>query len=212
MTPDTTPGLPLTKTMAPLDFSHLHHLSTVEEHFYSASPQDEHRKWEYAMALEALEAHGRGFVFDVGGAGSPFKEMVLAHRDACGVIDPNVNGTLEQWHRAHPEVQYSRVVSISVIEHVEFLEPFVHALTQAVQPGGLLFLTTDCWDREGIEDVAHFAWMRRRIYTPRSWRNLGDYLTSSCGFEYFGEQDWSYNGNQVYDYSFISLALRKKEE
>lgn len=218
--------LALTKTYLPSDWELFspQTRAVVEKWMGSEAPQSEHRMWEYGMALETLERfetgflrdpilHGSPTVLDVGGAGSPFGKMLEADGTFCGVIDPTLGGgdTLESYQRTYPKAQHLCVTCISVIEHVEALEPFVHALGSVVAPGGLLFLTTDCWDREGEEDQAHFHWMRRRIYTPGSWKRLGEHFCEQYGFYFFGVQDWIWNGIQLYgSYSLCSMALRKK--
>lgn len=166
-------------------------------------------------------------ICDIGGAGSGFWQLLTdLTSETVHVVDPNIPpaGTVPATHnndrcQLHPvsveafaSVTRAEAIdvltSISVIEHVDQLTPFFRACLQLLKPGGLLFLTTDCWDSEG-EDVAHFHWMRKRIYNAhRLLHLLGD--LRELGFKSFGEADWAYHGNQLYDYSVCSIALIKK--
>lgn len=197
--------------------------------------QHEARWWEYSMAHRAIQEwdHTDGFLgggrpaplllADVGGAGSRFAHSLVAQTsedillidphtgpeviEECGRLAP-VPLTVEQYAATAVHGQLDCLTAISVIEHVENYRPFLRACHMLLKPGGLLFLTTDCWNKEG-PDVAHFHWMRKRIYNPES---LGK-LAMSCrelGFKSFGRTDWTYHGDTVYDYAFASLAMVKR--
>jgi SAM-dependent methyltransferase len=157
---------------------------------------------------------------DVGGAGSRFAQSLVAlTSEDILTIDPEPRaadlsrvvpyvGTVEQFAAQMSHNQFDCLTAISVIEHLENVIPFLRACHMLLKPGGLLFLTTDCWNKEG-EDVAHFHWMRKRIYTPES---LGR-LMKRCrelGFGAGSRCDWTYHGDTVYDYSFASLAMVKR--
>jgi hypothetical protein len=97
------------------------------------------RRWEYAMALQALNEweieNGPALVaYDIGGAGSPFHRMLRA---ATEIIDPNINVPLARAVQLHQRLA-DCVFCISVIEHVEDLDRFLYHLGCLVQPGGLL--------------------------------------------------------------------------
>jgi hypothetical protein len=219
--------LALSKVLNPTDFDQLtEELRIVDQHFASAREQHPMRRWEYAMALRAVRywmdhgnyAHSAG-VADIGGAGSPFSEM-LDQTTACSVrvIDPIVNMSLAQYLQQAPHLACI-VTCLSVLEHVEDLDQFLYHLNCLVAPGGLLFLTMDCWDQNG-PDTAHFHWMRKRIFSLDDWRDLAHarHRFEDVGpqhplddFSLLGEaEDWTYHGNQVYDYTFASLALVKR--
>lgn len=202
--------LPLTKTLDPDDYLALAPwLAEVDA--VGVGEQHTHRRWEYAQALRAWDTSGRTPVrgipttqraYDVGGAGSPFYKM-MATRATTFVIDPKINSGIELSH----EPRAAAVFAISTIEHVKDEEAFVQALDAHLLPGGMLFLTMDCWNQGDI-DEAHFWWMRERIYTMTSWPLLGLAL-SNMGYEGLGLVDWNYRGDQVYNYSFASLAMQK---
>jgi hypothetical protein len=213
-------SLALSKTYAPSDLEVLAtELVVVDAFFTSAREQHGARRWEYGMALHALHAwatqHGPAdVIYDVGGAGSPLRHMTNAL-----VIDPDETGQkmrLAQFVTTNPRMA-AVVFSISTLEHVKDLDQFLYHLACLVAPGGLLFLTMDCWNRSG-PDTAHFSWMRERIFAMHDWSDLADtfcgtinYGHGGYGFAPFGGVDWRYHGDHLYgSYSFCSLALIKR--
>lgn len=196
-------------------------LVIVDRHFESASRQDPARRWEYAMALRASRRHNPlpSDMYDVGGAGSPFLAMLHEQADEWGaIIDPNEPGascTLAEAVTAGMPMG-DQVFCISVLEHLApaDLDQFLYHLSCLVAPGGLLFLTMDCWDGEG-PDTAHFASMRQRIFSMEDWLGLGatflEYHFSMFPADTDEWVDWEYHGAQLYgSYSFASLALIKR--
>lgn len=233
-TPNSTDPTPiqlnLSKTLDPKDYILLgEQLKIVDEHFDKESPQHEARRWEYAMCLRAIREWlpttplPRGesdlFVADVGGAGSPLSQMLESQGFQVKIIDPRYPkgpSTVEAQAAQTPSPRYDVITCISVIEHVrdEHVKDFLTALSTITAPGGLLFLTMDCWGQGSEEkDKAMFHWMRERIYTQKSWQALGRAMVGR-GFVFFGLPDWDYHGDHVMDaYSFCSLAmtLQKKK-
>lgn len=223
--------LPLTKMLHPGDYDELgDELLLVDAEFDSERPQHPARRWEYAMALRALgqwmppgEAFGARKVADVGGAGSPFYRMFVA--GSVRVIDPDgpdprYRMPLADYVRTNPRLM-DAVFCLSVIEHVEDVDEFLYHLCSIVAPGGLLFLTMDCCGCEEKDewrlrhvlpddaDKHHYHWMRKRMFTRSSWEYL--FLNvKPYGFELFGDADWAFHGHHVYDYTFASLAMRKR--
>lgn len=216
--------LPLTKTLSPFDYAYLtQELSIVDA--VGIEGQHEARRWEYAMCLAALREWKQHYLpknmttadamvgaVDVGGAGSNLNKMLSrVMLGQVAVIDPNVNIAVEE---ITPDMKISSyvVTSISTLEHVEDEWGFLGAVDKLVRPGGMLFLTMDCWDGgDGEKDSAHFHWMRRRIYNLHSWMELARRFTEDGGYRFLGEKDFSYNGHQLFgSYSFASLALVKR--
>lgn len=209
-------AIPLTKTMEAGDYLALvPELAVVD--MVGIEGQHEARRWEYALALKAIKEWKAKKQFstaalDIGGAGSNFHKMTLASelKMPCVVIDPNVNMGVEEVDSTI--VNSHVVVCISVLEHVKDEWEFIAAVDKLVRPGGLLFFTMDCADGSaGDKDESHFRWMRNRIYTPHTWMELARRFTEEHNYEFLGEYDFSYNGAMVYDYTFASLALVKKE-
>lgn len=219
--------LPLTKTLAPEDYAELlPELAIVDE--IGIEGQHEARRWEYALGLRAVrlwqaqdEKRSKTTVgaVDVGGAGSNFNAMLSRLMlSPAAIVDPSVNIAVEE---ITPDMNMSSyvVTSISVVEHVKDEWAFLAALDRLVKPGGMLFLTMDCADgSDGDEDKAHFHWLRKRIYAPHSWMEMARRFTEEGAYEFLGDYDFSYRGNQLFGelntgrggYSFASLALRKK--
>lgn len=193
--------------------------------------QHDIRRWEYAMALRAIDAwdlrgeHQGGApleICDVGGGGSNFWQLLaqLTSEDIV-LVDPNtgqpppgqvqwIHSRLEEFAAISRHSRFDFLTCISVIEHIPdaALRPFFRACQMLLKPGGLLILTTDYWDAEG-PDVAHFHWMRERIYNAERVRKLLVGLRE-LGFRSFGEADWSFHGPQCYDYSVASIVVTKK--
>lgn len=209
----TLPQLPLSKSLDPADYRLLQPELQMVENRWDGT-QHPARKWEYAMALRAIirweqTHHGLITAVDVGGAGSPFLGILGAQLgSAVTVVDPKVNMTLAE--HLHSGARLANIVTcLSVLEHVEDLDQFLYHLGCLVAPGGLLFLTMDCWNGRG-EDTAHFHWDRKRIFSMKAWRSIGGQGVQSA-FEYLGDTDWLYHGDQLYgSYSFASLALVKR--
>jgi hypothetical protein len=219
-------SLPLTKTLDPHDFALLEpEMRTVDQFFTKAREQHPMRRWEYALALKArhawlqwdYEEHGHGNrahghrIVDVGGAGSPFQLMLNEDSgQSITVIDPDGGMALDQFLRWRGNLAHE-VYCLSVLEHVDELEHFLYHLNCLVAPGGLLFLTLDCCHGEQIfvQDVYHFHWMRKRIFSRLEW-NLLEVAPPMVHFKLFGQADWAHHGNHVYDYTFASLALVKR--
>lgn len=218
--------LPLNKTLDPVDFARLpKELAIVDQFFTAEHEQHPMRRWEYAMAVDAISrwywrtdwaSEGRRPVLtDVGGAGSPFWRMPEPRHLESTRIDPEINVDLATYLHAAPRLA-DVVTCLSVLEHVPDLEQFCYHLGCLVAPGGLLFLTMDYCDgfadvRDGfrVPDTYHFHWMRERIFNVFAVSRLvAGFL--SRDFTLFGETDYTWRGPQVYDYTFASLALIKR--
>ena len=205
--------LALSRTLDVHDYEQLEPELVVVDHFGTAG-QHEHRRWEYALAMHAVQqwlTFGREVhspLYDVGGAGSTFHQMLTTQTGhECGVIDPHVTGPLAQlMHGGTPLADI--VTCISVIEHVKDLDSFLYHLACLVAPGGLLFLTMDYWNHCG-PDTAHFSHMRERIFCRKSYSQLRNTL-ATFQLHPFGEVDTTWHGAHVYNYTFASLALEKR--
>lgn len=172
--------------------------------------QHEHRRWEYALALRAIQQAPPGLVLDVGGAGSSFADIVRQGTDRfVYVIDPQLpSGPLAIW-RHEIGVTAPVVTCLSVLEHLSSAEfpGFLQDLRACVQRHGILFLTLDAALEEG-PDTHHFSWMRTRIFSPSTWGDLRAQFLQH-GFEDLAGVDAELHPPAVYDYSFATLAFRR---
>lgn len=178
-----------------------------------------------AGTQEAIDAGSPLRILDVGGAGSGFWQLLIDYTsEDIEIVDPSATlsadsdrgqrqihaTTLEEYKRAVEGRMgsFDIITCISVIEHIELLPPFFRACYALLKPGGLFFGTTDYWNAEG-PDVAHFHWMRKRIYNAGTMRRLlGD--LREIGFYSFGASDWTYHGPAVHDYSVCSFAMLRR--
>jgi len=208
---------PLSRTLDPKDYTRLSaELREVDKH--SLAGQHPHRRWEYALALKAVTRWGGQTLggapnpplYDVGGAGSPFHQMLASWTDTqVVIIDPAEEGSgpLDTW--VHGGTPLADVITcISVIEHVPDLSAFVYQLNCLLAPGGLLVLTMDYWDKCG-KDTAKFAELRYRIFCPKTYGSLR-LRCAALDLHPFGGFDGKYHGAQVHDYTFASLVLEKR--
>jgi SAM-dependent methyltransferase len=194
-------------------------LLTVDSLFMSAGIQHFARRWEYGMALRAAKQvplEAVPLALDVGGTGSPLRAMLERDGFLCQIIDPKEGTTLAE---ARVKKQSAPLVTcVSVIEHVDDVLSFICDLEQVVKPGGVLFLTSDAWDKEGAEDKAHWHWDRKRIWTPSTWRALVENF-ESMGMKLLGEADWRWQGEYLeyqsesvhWGYSLCCMTLRKEK-
>lgn len=200
--------LPLTKTLQREDFAALPPELEIVRRQSLAGQTPEARDWEYALALRAFAEWGGKAthrVVDVGGAGSPFWRMLGV--DNVFVVDPHQGMDLATYLGTNPPLA-DAVFCLSVIEHVPDLDQFLYHLSCLVRPGGLLFLTMDCWGNDGV-DTAHFHWMRERIFSMEAWRDLRSVFKQHALKPFGGIAD-TYYGDTLYgSYSIASLCLVK---
>lgn len=176
------------------------------------------RRWEYCMALSALKVWQQGstysrWMIDVGGAGSPFSRMLSGYGDhVVTIVDPKRNVSLAEFvHEPINAHLAPCVFCISVIEHVEDLDQFLYHLSCLVAPGGLLFLTTDFWDRLGEPDTAHWHWDRKRIFDAYTLGRVAGSLLQ-LGFSHLGgAADYTWHGPiENWGYAPASLAMVRR--
>lgn len=204
----------LSRFLHPADYEALApELRIVDERWDGT--QHEARRWEYALALRAIDTHYPGTpwaprVVDVGGAGSPFWRMVGdLTSNIPDVVDPASGGPdLAGYLTKRPHLA-NAVTCLSVLEHVPDEGQFLYHLGCLVAPGGVLVLTMDAVGDEAVQDTYHFHWMRQRIYTPERLAGVLAQL-APLGLVPESPPNFLYPGPQVYDYSFVSLVCRKR--
>lgn len=189
-----------------------------------------HRKWEWGMAIKALTiwyleyneenisivdvGSGDGLLAPAISCGLSMSVTEIEPREECYTNRVHCNSILTnnlkpeiKWIQKSDGSKYDVVFSISVMEHVVADHVFLKDLADMVKPSGLLFITTDVMPT--MPGKYHFDNLREHNYVMFDILNKVRYL-ESVGFESFGESDFAYKGNQVFDYSFCSLAMVKK--
>lgn len=166
---------------------------------YESGAWQQHKGGHQPMAL------------DVGGAGSPLRRMLGLTGYSPHVVDPKVNVDLETAVRQRISAPF--VTCISTIEHVRELQGFIVDLRSVVDPGGVLFLTSDIWNQRDEEpDKAHWHWMRERIFTPRTWEATAAEFCADGEMALFGDHDFSWQDYVIenWGYGLCSMALRRR--
>lgn len=189
----------------------------------SFTAQHEHRAWEYGLGLRVATKTSAKTALDVGGAGSPFAALCASQGVACRIIDfadfrENFNRQrllistklmkLEQVDFFQYPIQpvFDVVSCISVLEHVPNHLEFFERLLTFVNLSGIVYLTFDYSPSGAVfwEDKAHL-----RTFNLTEIRKLID-IGNRCGFEVFGNiADYSFGGNNVFEYNFASLVLQR---
>ena len=190
-----------------------------------------HRRWEYGFAKRLVDQqaklHNRALkIIDVGsgsstlGIGLRLTGHEVWETDSAAYGDP-VGELIRQCQAFNVEIPYVRqpaeampeiksdfydvTLCISVMEHVDkklekqaWLE-----LKRITQPGGVIFCTMDFNPDPNIDTP--FRSIQQTIYHEAHLREVLGWL--EC--EPISEPDWSYHGDQVNNYSFCSLGVRK---
>lgn len=203
----------LSKTLDPADLLGPLAPALVDVDAIPLGNQHPMRRWEYALALTAIPRTLQPQrVLEVGGAGSPFAAILRALGHSVTEIDPKLNMDLATYRASTPpgDAEHAIVTCLSVFEHVERPITFLQDLAACVAPGGVLILTFDYHPSMAL-DACHFSWMRQRIVTLPMWRQMAQVLRAQH-LSIFGGWDRAFYGPQVYDYTFASLVMQKREQ
>lgn len=181
--------------------------------------EHQHRLWEYATVLAALEKSrwAIGSVLDVGGGGSLMLPLLTSMGYNTVGVDPGydsaamqklaeVTNTSLKWQAADffaiPYDKYDAVICTSVLEHVEDHLVFFEKLLDMASY--LVCLTVD------------FHPSGKALLYPNHLRTYSEdamleliYLAQAKGF-YSGGYDYSYFDPNVNGCTFASLVLEKK--
>lgn len=172
-------------------------------------PLDPIRRWEQALALHAF-----GQWWDQAGGVEDrlwWDAGTLDNRFASAITEVT---SFEGWaglieRRSFSDAPVGVITARGVMEKCSQPLPCLRDLARHLQPGGLLFLTVDLWDAEG-EDTAPGHETRKRIYNPRTWKDLWITL-KTCGMTRFGAGDWTYHGHtRTGGYSIGSVCCIKR--
>lgn len=185
------------------------------------------RAWEYGLALKALREAGVKTVLDVGGGGSIFAPA--CEWPQVGIRTTTVDpGDVGDWIKKQRRViaegghevsmafhqedlllwkhrgKFDGVACLSVIEHVAEDIEFFDKLLSFVRKDGIFVLTTDFHPSGQPQVDGHI-----RTYNADGMKQWADIATRK-GFEfYLGEPDWDHFQQQVHNYTFASLIMKK---
>lgn len=191
-----------------------------------------HRRWEWALALKVIDEirvqNQPLKIADFGGGVGFLGPACLLRNDKvalyevwnqpsdrqkathqfCEVKDKDwelINRGLGELDESD-FCKYDVACCISVLEHTENPLRCFEDLLRSVRPGGLVFLTVDF----ALDENDHYVMnhLRKRIYTEQKMWELVEKAREFDFLFLHGEADWSWQGQQVYDYNFASLALR----
>lgn len=135
------------------------------------------------------------------------------NRERCNIFLSSRRSPLIHWthgdltNAAFKSRKWDVVFCVSVVEHIQSQMEIWQSLADAVADGGLLFVTTDVVPVANRKYV--FDNLRAVNYTPDVLRTICASLLAQ-GFKWFGgDPDWEYHGNEVHDYSFMSMCFTK---
>jgi 2-polyprenyl-3-methyl-5-hydroxy-6-metoxy-1,4-benzoquinol methylase len=191
-----------------------------------------HRIWEYASMLQQLRDLAVPFdaeIVDVGAGASFFdpylallypnlceidcmmyetaveqEAMVEAQRRHYGVKLPLYNESIEDLSGKFHE-EFDVTMCISVIEHVNSHDAGFAELVRITKPGGYIFITSDYFKSPEHWEVSISKHLQVTPYTKAFVLALPERF----GVEFVGETDLDYLEDNVHNYSFVNLCLRK---
>lgn len=185
--------------------------------------EHDHRRWEYALAIDVLMSNKSENILEVGGGGSLLIPLIyrspvamvatevdpwdcsdeLRKQEAQLELTESIRYFQKDFLDFELDEKFDAVVCTSVIEHVPEHKKFFLKLLDYVEQGGLLVLTTDFHPSSEPFSANHL-----RTYSER---DMLDYIELAEGFTVYGEgYDYTYWGNYVYEYSFGSLVLKNE--
>lgn len=185
-----------------------------------------HRNWEYGLCLDALQENQAKNILEIGGTGSLFAATAAWIGMEVTVVDPSGAGTslfamqnliMQLGHapitfeqvdflQYQNRKKFDAVVCISTLEHVEEDEVFFKKMLNLVKEGGICFITMD-FHPSGQKIVNEHL----RTYNQESLATFIA-IAQKHGFEVFGDApDYSWRGESVFNYTFASLALKRKK-
>lgn len=181
--------------------------------------EHKHRIWEYGLALQLIQKFNIDSILDVGGGGSLLSPGLASQGYSVTQVNTSDDSSFvtkqseilekpityfqKDFLDFTSRTKYDAVVCTSVIEHVsEDIKFFTRLLTK-VKKNGILFLTTDFSPSGQRHSESHL-----RTYNEKSLNQLIS-IGNKKGFTlYKNESDYSKFEQNVYNYTFCSLALQ----
>lgn len=179
-----------------------------------------HRRWEYGTILNACLSNNTSRILDVGGFASIFASCAGSLGMDTTIIDPvsqgieqtkmqkqaldisNIRYISQDFFTYDSAEKYDAVCCISVLEHVPDDVEFFKKLAEFVKKDGLLAITTDFYPTGEVRNPGHI-----RTYNEQRLKTL---LNSIENFEVYGEEmDYRWINEDVFNYTFASMVLRK---
>lgn len=203
-----------TKTMSPNDYGELQAetamITNIIASLGGASAfimQHQHRLWEYAMAIAAIQTDKSiRTILDIGTGQSPLPAILNAM--GYEVTGSDVGGQPPGWGNMawinHAESgikkRYDVIMAISTIEHIEAWDVSLRRWWASADK--MLIVTTDVTPRGQQMTSAHM----------RSYEigDLHDVMLGLPGAVDVGKVDTTYYGDFVYSYSFGIVAIKKE--
>jgi SAM-dependent methyltransferase len=104
---------------------------------------------------------------------------------------------------------YDVTLCISVIEHVhqDLFETGLRELKRITKPGGYIFLTSDYFRDMEQANQSPYRQIQHTIFTPETIKELPSRFDGDVSW--VGLQDFSYKGDFVHNYSFVTVCLQK---
>lgn len=188
----------------------------------------EHRWWEYASALTALEEWaqvtstlpGPVRMLDAGVGHSVLSPAILSKHPYAEISEIELDSKIVEARNeiklsliCHQESildpvhkRYDAVFCISVIEHIWDWRIALKKLMDRVYSKGLLVITTDYGDKEKTNWINDSE--RENKFVEEDLREMAEILEDG-GFK-FEKPDYTFHGPQVFDYTFFRFIAVKK--
>lgn len=140
--------------------------------------------------------------------------------DQClklGIEIPLYRSSVERLNVEAVDAPFDVTICVSTIEHVDpsqYLNA-LRALIRITKPGGLIYLTSDYFQSVEQADRSIFRGIQHNLFTPEYTNTFIDTLRTESArppVRFIGGTDFTYRGDHVNTYSFVSLVLQKDED
>jgi len=188
-----------------------------------------HRMWEYGSMMQQLQDLGVGptaEIVDVGAGASFFDPyLALLFPNLCEVDSMKYGDvtSMVEAQRAHysvalplydllcedlssiPSDKFDVTMCISTIEHVDDHDAAFRELVRVTKPGQYIFITSDYFKSPEHWEISVSKHLQVTPYTKEYVLSLPERF----GVEFVGGVDLDYREDNVQNYSFCNICLRK---